>query len=64
MTVQEKLLKLLGREPTCSLLRDGRYMADFFKYGAPATKFVAETEEAALQSLLDYLEALPKAELP
>lgn len=63
-TVREKLLKLLGREPSCSRLLNGKYIADFFKYGAPATRFVADTEDQALQQLLDYLEAEPKTEQP
>lgn len=51
-----KLEVLLGREPTCSKLKDGRFMADYFKYGAPASKFIAETEEQALKQLLEWLE--------
>ena len=31
-------------------------MADYFKYGAPASKFIAETEEQALKQLLEWLE--------
>lgn len=62
--VKEKLEKLLGREPSCSRLKDGKFMADYFKYGAPARKFVAETEEDALKKLLEYLESQPKTKAP
>lgn len=31
-------------------------MADYFEYGAPATKFIAATEEKAYEALLTYLE--------
>ena len=54
--VKAKLEKLLGREPTCSRLKDGTFMADYFKYGAPALKFIADTEEQALEQLFEWLE--------
>lgn len=55
--VVEKLTALLGREPTCSKLTDGTFMADYFEYKAPAKRFIAATEEEAQQALLTYLES-------
>jgi len=60
--IKEELGKILGREPSCSLLKDGRYMADFFKYGAKATEFVGVTEDEAYSKLLTYLRNMPKNE--
>lgn len=57
--VVEKLKVLLGREPSCSQLKDGTFMADYFEYGAPAKKFIAATEEKAYEALLTYLEKKP-----
>jgi hypothetical protein len=58
--VRKELKSLLGREPTCSLLKDGQFLADYYAYRAPATKFVAKTEDEALKALLEYLKSKPK----
>lgn len=53
--IKEELTTVLGREPSCSLLKDGRFMADFFKYGAKPTEFIADNEDDAYLKLLNYL---------
>lgn len=52
---KKELEVLLGREPSCSLLKSGKYMADYFRFGAKPTEFVGSSEEEALQKLLAYL---------
>lgn len=52
-----ELEKLLGREPDCSRLPDGRFMANYFKYGALPKDFTGVTEREALEKLLSYLKA-------
>ena len=58
--VKEELAKILGREPTCSLLKDGKYMADFFKYGAKPGEFIGDTEDEAYEKLFAYLQRINK----
>jgi hypothetical protein len=57
--IKKELEVLLGREPTCSLLKDGKYMADFFKYGENPAVFIGTTEEDALHKLYIHLKEKP-----
>ena len=60
--IKEDLTKILGREPTCSKLKDGKFFADFFRHGAPATQFVGDTEGAAMEALHTFLVSQKKPE--
>jgi len=53
--VLDKLKELLGREPTCSKLKSGKYLADYLNLQTPLTKLVADTEEEAFEKLLTFL---------
>ena len=53
--IRSELSEILGREPTCSKVKDGKFMADYFKVGAKPTQFVADTEDEAFEKLLLYL---------
>lgn len=55
--VYKELEKMLGREPDCSRLPDGRFMANYFKYGALPKDFTGVTAEEAYGKLLSYLKA-------
>ena len=55
--VIDELTALLGREPTCTKVKDGKYLAEYVKLGAPLTKLVADTEDEALSNLLNYLKS-------
>lgn len=54
--LRDKLKTLLNREPSCSKLADGRFIADYFQYGVPATKFTGKSEDEALSGLLEFLQ--------
>jgi hypothetical protein len=58
--VIDELKTILGREPTCTQVKGGKFMADYFKVGAKPTQFVADTENEAFEKLLNYLKSLPK----
>lgn len=45
----------LQRPPSALQLKDGTFLAEFFSFGAPASKFVGATEGEALERLADYL---------
>ena len=62
--IKSELKNLLGREPSCSLLKDGKYMADYFRFGAKPTEFVGTTEDEALEKLHTYIKQLKKDETP
>ena len=60
--IKDELTKILGREPSCSLLKTGKYMADYFKVGSKPTEFIGATEDEALEKLHSYLKSKPQVE--
>lgn len=54
----------LNREPTISLLKDGKFFADYFDHKAPARKFIGDSEYAALLNLAQWLNERPPEDLP
>lgn len=52
-----ELEKLLGRQPTVSQLRDGRWMVDYLGHSKP---FVDQDPSEAMRKLYEHLRNKPK----
>ena len=60
---QTYLTQLLGRVPEVLPLKNGKYIVAYFSYGAPASQFVGDTEEQALERLAEYLKSKTPLEI-
>lgn len=55
---KSKLAVLLGREPSCEVTKNGRFIVKYVDFNNPhPSKLVADTEELAYQALLEYLKS-------
>jgi hypothetical protein len=61
---KDELRGWLGREPTATKLKDGRYLADYFLYKGRASELIADSEEEAISKLHSMLSAKLKKQPP